>query len=184
MLKSAALVVERLRKVAVALERRRHPEPIDRAARRPRTILVRVKEKQLVLAARFPNRPSDGVAPVGLLGYRLRIAILLIHPAVHVPVRVPVNPIGRAPEEIGSALGHHRDLQAAGPAVFGLIALRQDLDLGNRIRVQRKPDAAAPGVDDRDAVHDVVALASPPMRTRSPRPGSWLTPGASSASEA
>src|SRR5688572_8000065 len=70
-----AVVVGRLREIALTFEQRRHAEAIDVAAALARTILVAVEEEPAVLTARLPDRASDGVAPVLLLRDRLWIAI-------------------------------------------------------------------------------------------------------------
>ena len=119
---------------------------------------MRVEEEQVVGPARLADRPAEGIA-VGLLrGLRRGIAVLLTHPARGVPVRIREGRVGRAPELVRAALGHRRDLQAARPAEFGLIALRQDLHLANRLDVQVQHLAVVAGVHGRDPVHHDVVL--------------------------
>ena len=75
-----AVVVERLREVSRALERRRHAQAnrvavVDRVVRR--TVLVAVEEEQLVVAARLADRTANRVAERLRLGLRLGIAVQL-----------------------------------------------------------------------------------------------------------
>src|SRR5690606_7125452 len=132
----AALVVERLREIALAFERCRHAEPIDRSARLLRKILVAVEEEQLVVAARPAPRAAERIPPAAALALGLRGTVPLALPAVRVPVRVVLDVVDRPVEPVGSALGDGRNLKAAGAAVLGLVALRQHLDFGNCLDVQ------------------------------------------------
>ena len=136
-----AVVVARLREISLPLERGRHAEAIDVAAGLTRPVLVAVEEEQPVGAARLPDRPPQRVAPVALLRHRLRVAVLHVRPAVRVPVRVPLDVVQRAAVLVGAALGHRRDLQAAGPPELGLVALREHLHFGDRVDVHRRSTA-------------------------------------------
>src|SRR5262249_61695695 len=100
---------------------------VDRGGRR--RVFMRVEEEQLVVAARFAYGAADRVAERlgALLG--LRIAVLLVHPAVRIPVRVGLDVVGGAAELVGAALGDGGDLQPARAAGFRLIPLRPDLPL-------------------------------------------------------
>ena len=119
-----------------------------------------VEEEQPVGAAGLADRSAQRVAPVTLLRDRLRVAVLDVHPAVRVPVRVPLDVVERAAELIGAALGHGRNLQAARAPELGLIALCQDLHFGDRVDVHGNQLAVVPGVHRRHAVHHDVVLAT------------------------
>src|SRR6185295_5204598 len=98
-----------------------------------RTIFVRVEEEQLVVAAGLADRAADRVAQRLGTGLRLRIAVLLVDPAVLVSVRVGLDVVARTPEPVRAALGDRGDLQTARAAVLGLIALGQDLHFADRV---------------------------------------------------
>src|SRR5690606_3657676 len=118
-----------------------------------------VEEEQLVVATGTAHRAADRVAPRAVLAHGLRFAVLLARPRVAVPVRVVLDVVDRPVEAVGAALGHGRDLQARRPAVLGLVALRQHLDLGNRLDVHLQHLAVVARVHGRDAVHHDVVLA-------------------------
>src|SRR6185436_18833484 len=113
---------------------------------------------QLVVAARLADGAADRVAQNLGTGLRLRIAVLLVDPAVLVPIRVGLDVVAGASEPVRSALGHGGDLQAARAAVLGLVALRQNLDLADRVDVHVQHLAVVAGVHRRDAVHHDVVL--------------------------
>src|SRR5439155_12189098 len=99
--------------------------------RRRGTILVRVKEEQLVGAAWPSHGAPDRVAQRLCTGLHLGIAVFHVHPAVRIPVRVGLDVVGGTPDSVRAALGDRGDLQTAGAAVFGLVALGEDLHFSN-----------------------------------------------------
>ncbi len=91
-----AAVVCRLGEIPLALQQRRHAEAVDGAAGLPRTIFVAVEEEPPVVSTRFPDRPSEGVAPILLLRNGFWIPVLGVHPAVRVPIGVPLDVVDRS----------------------------------------------------------------------------------------
>ena len=70
-----AVVVRRLREVALPLERRRHPVALHVVAAGARRELMAVEEEHLVAAARLADRSANRIAEIALLQHRLRIAV-------------------------------------------------------------------------------------------------------------
>ena len=99
--------------------------------------------------------------------------------AVRVPVRVGLDVVDRSAEPVGAALGDGRDLQSARPAEFRLIALREDLDLADRLDVHVEHLAVVAGVHGRDAVHHDVVLAGAAEPRAAGRRAVRTTPGVS-----
>src|SRR5690606_27063624 len=122
-------VVERLREVALTLERGRHTQPVELTTRLGRPVLVAVEEEQLVVTAGTAHRTAERVTPRAALGDLLVNAVLLVLPAVRVPVRVVLDVVERAVELVRAALGHGRDLQTRRPAELSLITRGQHLNL-------------------------------------------------------
>ena len=90
-----------------------------------------------------------------------------------------VGVVAGTAEPVGAALGDRRDLQAARPAELGLIALREDLDFGDRLDVHVQHLAVVAGVHRRDAVHhDVVLAGAADARAVWLRAAAARTPGA------
>src|SRR5690349_6254600 len=127
---------------------------------------MRVEEEQLVRAAGPPDRTTDGVAPVSLHRTSLGNAVFLVGPGVRIPFRVSFDVVYRAVELVRAALGNGGDLHTAGAAIFGLIALGQDLDLGDRVHVRLQHLAVVAGVHDGHAVHHHVVV----VRARAAQP--------------
>ncbi len=157
-----AVVVERLREVPGALERGRDAQSdrvsaVDR--RVGRAILVRIVEEQFVVATGLADRAAHRVAVDVALVDRFGVAVLLVHPAVLVPVGVDLVVVGRSAEAIRAGLRDGRDLNTARPSVLRLVALRQHLDLGDRLDVHVEHRAVVARVHGRDAVHHDVVLS-------------------------
>ena len=162
-----AVVVARLRKIALSLEGCRHAELPQDVGRRARAVLLRIEEEELVVPAGPSHRAAEGVAVVRVLGHLLRGAVDLVDPAVRVPVRIAHDAVERPVELIGSALGDCRDLQSARTAVFRLVAGREHLDLGDRLRVHLQQLPVVARVHRGHAVHhDVVLSAAAEARRR------------------
>src|SRR5689334_12094774 len=123
--KRIAVVVDRLGEIALAFERCWHAEPIRCAATCGRPDLVAKEEKQLVRSAGLTHGTAD--SETALIGKEsgLRIAILLVHPAISVPFGVLPDVIDRPVELVGTALRHGGDLQPAGSAVLCLVVWGQ-----------------------------------------------------------
>ena len=173
------VVVDRLREVTEAFELGRHLDPV-RVGRRDVAALVLVGEEEeqpvavLVVAAER-NRAADGEAGVGLAVDRLesdlRVRVGLQRPstltvvdeAVGVERFLPAVSVDRAAVVAAAALGDERHLGARRPAVLGRVGVGQDLELLDRVEVDRAEDAVVAGVDVADAVdgvvHGVVAAA-------------------------
>src|SRR5262249_4957637 len=103
-----AVVVERLREVAVTLEIGRQPIVLNGSAGRARTIFVGVEEEQLVVAALLADGAADRVTPVTFLVDVLRVAVPLIRPTVRVPIRVPLVIVEAAAILVGAPTGDGR----------------------------------------------------------------------------
>jgi hypothetical protein len=108
-----AVLIERLGKIALALERRREPVVRRRAGARARLKFLAVEEEKAVLSARLPDGSANGVTPVRLVDDRLGDPVLPVGPAVGIPLRVALDVIEGAVELVGPALGDGRNLQTA-----------------------------------------------------------------------
>ena len=106
-----------------------------------------VEVEQLVVAARLADWPAQRVPQILLLHNRFRQPVLLIRPAVRVPVGVADHVVGRAAHPVGPTLRDGADLQPARAAVLGLIARGEHL-------------AVVAGVHRGHAVHHDVVLAA------------------------
>src|SRR5690606_24908392 len=124
-----------------------------------RPVLVAVEEEQLVVAPGTADRTANRVAPRAVLADRLGHAVLLVLPAVAVPVRVAFDVVERTMELVRAALGDGRDLQARRAAELGVVTRRADLDLGNRRAVHVQHLAVGTPIHGREAVHHDVVLA-------------------------
>ena len=122
---------------------------------------MRVEEEQLVGLSGPSDRPADRVA-VGLLRrLELGVAVVRTHPGIRVPVGIRRQSVGGPAKLIRPALRDGGDLQPARSPVFGLVALREDLHLANRLDVEAQHLSVVAGVHRRDAVHHDVVLTRP-----------------------
>ena len=161
-----------VREVARAFERGRHAEAVRVVARRARREFLAEEEEQLVVASGLADGTADREAPVALVDLGLRSPLRMLVLRVGIPLRVALDVVDRSVEPIRSALGGRRDLQAARPAVLGLVRRREDLDFLDRLDVHLQEHRVAAGVHRRHAVHhDVVRAAAAETRGVGARAG-------------
>ena len=171
-----AAVVDALREVPGPLEGGGHARRVLRRRAGALLELLAPEEEELLLVrvedARDVDRAADGVAVVVTLRRgriddaavtdRRRRPRPKVGPGVGVPVGPAAEPVARAVEGLGPALGHHLHLRAHRASVLRLVRVRQDLELADGLGVGGGHVAGVvAGVDVGDTVdrHVVGGLA-------------------------
>jgi hypothetical protein len=138
--------VERLRKVSLPLQCRRH-HVLPHAAGLPRLrVLDRIEEEQVLVVrgveeTRDLERPAGARAVGVVVVDRRRQVVALVVPRVGVPLVAARVVVAGAGVAVAAALGDDLDVRAAASAVLGLVAAEHHLHFRDRVQIGGRREA-------------------------------------------